>query len=316
MERNGMGKLSRWALTGMLVLCCGIRAADNQEVALRAAIQKEVVDGDLPGAIRIYETVAAGSDPVPAAQALMRIGRCYERLGDPRARQAYQRVVTRFASQKEAAQEARNRLAALSKHGDEPRVVTGWYNGDWQSGIPGLANWYRQDREFSRVYDNFEVPENGWIVVAAFSDNRMDFEGVVNASWEIREDMSPQSGGKLVASAVSPATQTPIPGNGPFPDAGDLFVGYRIQVDGLRVVLAPGKYWLSVAPAGQGRSYISATRGRNAVGKPKGNDGGALFDSPHRKTRFEKAETVGSGGQLGTGGDFSQEVLILDNFKQ
>jgi hypothetical protein len=81
------------------------------------------------------------------------------------------------------------------------------------------------------------VPEDGWIVLGVFSDNRMDFDGVTKASWEIRKDMLPRSGGIVVASGVSPATQTAIPGNGPFPC--DLLIGCRIQVNGLGVPLAP-----------------------------------------------------------------------------
>lgn len=308
-----MSRLFCWTFIGMLLLGGGIHAADGPEIALRAAIQKEVLDGDLAGAIRMYEAIAEGGDPAAAAQALIRMGRCYERLGDPEARKAYQRVLTQFAGQKEAAREARDRLAALPNDREEPRAVLGWYNGDWQSGIPGLANWYRANHEYSRVYDDFVVPEGGWTVVGVFSDNRTDFDGVTKASWEIRNGMSPERGGKVVASGVSSASQTVIPGNGPFPR--DPLIGYRIQVDGLRVPLAPGTYWLSVAPLGDGVSFVSATRGRNAVGNPGGNNGMALFDSSVRDRRFERAETVSGGGQLGFGNDFSQGVLISDKFR-
>jgi len=308
-----MRRLLRRIFIGMLLLCVGLHAADSSEVALRAAIQKEVVDGDLGGAIRMYEAIAEGGNPATAAQALLRMGRCYERLGDPEARKVYQRVLTQFAGQKEAAQEARDRIAALPDAQDKPRAVLGWYNGDWQSGLPGLANRYGASDEFSRVYDDFVVPEGGWIVVGAFSDNRMGFAGVTRASWEIRKGMSPRCGGKVVASGVSSAGQTVIPGNGPFPR--DPLIGYRIQVDGLRVPLPPGTYWLSVAPVGDGASFASATRGRNAVGHPAGNNGMALFDSSLRDRRFEQAETVGVGGQYGFASDFSQGVLILDKFR-
>lgn len=299
-----------WILIGTLLVCGGIHAADSAEVALRAAIQREVVDGDLAGAIRMYEAIAEGGDPAMAARALIRMGRCHERLGDQEARKAYQRVLTQFAGQKEAAREARDRLAALADAADKPRAVVGWYNGDWQSGIPGLDNWYMARDEFSRAYDDFVVPEGGWTVVGVFSDNRMDFQGVTQASWVIRQGMSPYSGGKVVASGLSSATQTVIPGNGPFPR--DPLIGYRIQVNGLRVPLAPGTYWLSVAPLGEGKSYVSATRGRKAVGNPPGNNGMAFFDFSPGDSRFEPAEETGARGQLGVSHDFSQGVLILN----
>jgi hypothetical protein len=131
------------------------------------------------------------------------------------------------------------------------------------------------------------------------------------AAWAIRRDSSPQSGGTVVASDVSPATQTPIAGNELLPR--DSVVGYRIQVSGLHVRLAPGRYWLNVAPVGSGKSFVSSTRGKNAVGNPPGNNGLALLDSPARGLLFELAEMVGKSGQFGIGKDFSQGVLIVDN---
>ena len=48
---------------------------------------------------------------------------------------------------------------------DAAATAIGWYNGDWQSGIPGQANWYLSNLSFSRVYDDFVVPKGGWTVV-------------------------------------------------------------------------------------------------------------------------------------------------------
>ncbi len=72
-------------------------------MALQAAIKAEMVDGDLKGAIELYRKLAAGGDRGVAAKALVRMGQCYEKLGDAQARQAYDRVVRDFADQKEAA---------------------------------------------------------------------------------------------------------------------------------------------------------------------------------------------------------------------
>lgn len=93
-----------------------LSAQQKPDVALKAAIDKEVVDGDLQAAIQMYRTLAAGTDRVVAAQALVRMGQCYEKLGAAQAaeaRRAYEQVVAKFADQGDAAALARARLAAL-----------------------------------------------------------------------------------------------------------------------------------------------------------------------------------------------------------
>ncbi len=94
------------------------QARDNQaEVALQAAIKAETVDGNLTGAIEQYRKLADGGDHAVAAKALVRMGLCYEKLGEEQARearQAYERVVRDFGDQAEVAAQARARLAVLS----------------------------------------------------------------------------------------------------------------------------------------------------------------------------------------------------------
>jgi Tol biopolymer transport system component len=88
---------------------------DQAEVALQAAVKAETVDGDLKGALEQYQRLANGGPRAVAAKALVRMGQCYEKLGDPRARGAYDRVARDFADQKETAAAARTRLAALDR---------------------------------------------------------------------------------------------------------------------------------------------------------------------------------------------------------
>ena len=193
-------------------------------------------------------------------------------------------------------------------------AVIGWYNGDGQSGLPAQPNWYFKEGEFSRVYDDFVVPAGGWTVLGLFSNNRMDFSGVTRAAWEIRRDMAPGKGGKKVASGLSRATQVLIPGQTPLP--GDPTLAYRIQVDGLHVRLAPGRYWLSVAPIGRGGYvnggawYLEATLGKNAVGDPPGNNGRALVSKTTLGMKFVDADSISQTGQFGKGHDFSQGAII------
>lgn len=96
------------------------RQAQDPGVLLRAAIEKEEVDGDLQAAIEQYKLIAAkfaGSRAV-AAKALVRLGGCYEKLGTEQAslaRQAFQKVVEDYPDQKEAVHVARERLTLFSK---------------------------------------------------------------------------------------------------------------------------------------------------------------------------------------------------------
>ncbi|MBK7931229.1 MAG: PD40 domain-containing protein [Bryobacterales bacterium] len=89
-------------------------AFGQAEKMLEAARQKEVVDGDLKSAITQYEQLARGSNRAVAAKALVGMGQCYEKLGSTEALRAYERVVRDFAEQKDAASQARARLAALA----------------------------------------------------------------------------------------------------------------------------------------------------------------------------------------------------------
>jgi hypothetical protein len=180
------------------------------------------------------------------------------------------------------------------------KVTVGWYNGDRQFGIPGVQNWYLSASQLARVYDNFVVPDGGWIVAGVFSNIVPNNTfAATQAAWEIRSYLAADSAGTLVASGVSAATVTFNPA---------LSV-YRIEVDGLQVALAPGHYWLNVAPVGPGATewYVAATLGTNAVGNPPGNDGGALYLSSANNMNFMSMSTS---GPAGTSADFSQGVLI------
>ena len=105
------------------------QAANQAEVQLQAAIQAEVIDGDLKTAIERYQRIVATfpSERPVVAKALVRMGQCYDRLGDAQAREArraYERVVREFADQKEAAELARTLLAAQTAGRHDGRAVS------------------------------------------------------------------------------------------------------------------------------------------------------------------------------------------------
>ena len=92
---------------------------DQAELALKAAIKTETVDGDLKGAIEQYKTIAAqpGAARATVATALLRMGQCHEKLGNAEARTAYEQVVREYGDQTAVAAEARTKLAALAGAG-------------------------------------------------------------------------------------------------------------------------------------------------------------------------------------------------------
>src|SRR6266540_4329383 len=79
------------------------QSARSAEVQLKAAQQKAEVEGDLKGAIEEYKKVIAmaGANRALAAQALVRMAECYQKLGDAQARAIYDRVVREYADQKD-----------------------------------------------------------------------------------------------------------------------------------------------------------------------------------------------------------------------
>jgi hypothetical protein len=114
------------------------------EAQFQAALHKEQVEGDLGAAIQLYQKVADSKDSsrAIAAQALLRVGRCYETLGSAEARKAYERVVRQYSDQAQFVSEARSRLAASDKAG---------------SGSSGLAaRLVGKVSEYPGVYDQWE----------------------------------------------------------------------------------------------------------------------------------------------------------------
>ena len=96
----------------------------SAEQQLQAAIHREVVVGDLKGAIEQFEKIASTTrDRSLAAKALMHAAGCYEKLGTTKAREYYQRVAKEYADQKESATRARAWLTRTGS-GVAERTVT------------------------------------------------------------------------------------------------------------------------------------------------------------------------------------------------
>jgi Tol biopolymer transport system component len=107
-------------ILAILAFVAAGQGSNQAEVQLQAAIKAEVFDGNLKAAIERYQRIIAsfGNDRPVVAKALIRMGQCYEKLGEAQAKQAraaYERVVRDFADQAEIVAQARVRLAALGR---------------------------------------------------------------------------------------------------------------------------------------------------------------------------------------------------------
>jgi Tol biopolymer transport system component len=117
-SRRGGGLLLALVSVGALSAVATAPGTDDQaEMLLQSAIHKETVDGELEQAIDLYEKIVAryGDARTVAAQALLHMGACYEKLGRDEARKAYERLLRDYADQDEVAERARARLAALRR---------------------------------------------------------------------------------------------------------------------------------------------------------------------------------------------------------
>ena len=108
--------LTAWILVALLAVPSLASAQVKPEVLLRAAVETETVKGDLKGAIKQYADIVSKyrkTDRAVAAEALLRMGQCHEKLGSAAARAAYEELLRDFPDQAERVQLARQRLSAL-----------------------------------------------------------------------------------------------------------------------------------------------------------------------------------------------------------
>ncbi len=99
-------------------LLAGAPLAQGQSAAdlYQSAVQLEEVKGDLEKAIAVYRSIVErfANDRTTAGKAQLRLGFCYERLGKPEARDAFEAVIRNYSDQPDLVTQARARLAATS----------------------------------------------------------------------------------------------------------------------------------------------------------------------------------------------------------
>jgi hypothetical protein len=120
-------------LSACILLLGANKNAADLEQRLEAAVHREVVLGDLAGAIAEYRSIfAAGSKQRPVeARALFRTGLCLEKTGRAAdAREVYERLVTEYAGYESAAQ-------ARIKLDNWRNAIIGPMNLKFDQGQPG-----------------------------------------------------------------------------------------------------------------------------------------------------------------------------------
>jgi Tol biopolymer transport system component len=113
-----MKRLFLIAVLAAAALAIGAQSGND---LFQKALLMERTEGNLQEAIKLYQQIVEkfAADRKLAAQALLRMGQCYEKLGNDEARRAYERLVRDYADQREVVVEARTRLALLARVSSE-----------------------------------------------------------------------------------------------------------------------------------------------------------------------------------------------------
>jgi len=111
-----MKRTSILAITAMVFFASLVLIAEDKKTneLLEAALTKETIQGDLAGAITLYEQAVkeAGSNRALSAKAQLRLAAAYQKQGDEKARAIYERIAQEYADQTDAAAEAHAHLAS------------------------------------------------------------------------------------------------------------------------------------------------------------------------------------------------------------
>jgi Tol biopolymer transport system component len=120
-KRNGLKM--RIAVVLLVMSAAGIYARQAKEdpaVLLERAVQLETVEGDLDAAIALYKQIVEnfGDRRSVAAKALVRLGGCYEKLGEEQsslAQKAFEKIIEDYPEQTEEVNLAKEKLEFLMK---------------------------------------------------------------------------------------------------------------------------------------------------------------------------------------------------------
>lgn len=183
-------------------------------------------------------------------------------------------------------------------------ATTIFYGGD-MDGVNGLANEFNTIVSDAQVFIDFDVPPGNNTITELWSNNLTNLTGVTTAHYAIFQGMSTGNPGVPIQSGVlsgSNVTWKPT-GRSAFG-----FQEWTVWGSIPPVTVAPGRYFMSIAPDGlgqQGRSFMSTTVGLNSIGTPI-NNGNSFFNSVFFGAFYQPVS-----GQLGYDADFSGGVNAI-----
>ncbi|MFH1006507.1 MAG: DUF2092 domain-containing protein, partial [Candidatus Latescibacterota bacterium] len=105
------------ALGGCLFCASHPAFAETAAELYQEGLMKEDAEGDLEAAIEVYRKIVEkhSDEASVAAKAQLHIGMCYEKSGQEKAKEAYQKVIEGFPTETGIVQQARERLNALKQ---------------------------------------------------------------------------------------------------------------------------------------------------------------------------------------------------------
>jgi Tol biopolymer transport system component len=101
-----------------------VGAVQNPNDLFQRGLARERADGDIEGAIQIYERIVRdfSSNRPLVAKTLVQLGICYQKLGQSKARAYYLQVIDKFSDLADMVAEARQRLANVEAEATESLV--------------------------------------------------------------------------------------------------------------------------------------------------------------------------------------------------
>jgi Tol biopolymer transport system component len=101
------------AVAASAIAAAHAQGAQDAERLLKAAMNTEFVDGNLKAAIEQYQKVVQNGNRPLAAEALLHIAECYQKLGDAESKTIYERIIRDYADQTEAVSIARAHVPSV-----------------------------------------------------------------------------------------------------------------------------------------------------------------------------------------------------------